>query len=80
MMHEACLFSITKCGIKMSSIYHSLMKNAKLYHLNIYLFQKCVLTQILEHLNSVDVQAHLPHLDQLPDFVLIRFLNHVVYS
>ena len=72
MGRKAWLFSKTKSGARMSSIYYSLVESAKLNRLDIHLYLEYVLTQIQEHPDSFDVQALLPYSDQLPDFIRIR--------
>lgn len=65
MGRKAWLFTNTKSGAKMSSIYYSLIESAKLNNLDIHGYIEFVLEEIKNH-DIIDIQALLPYLSTLP--------------
>lgn len=66
------LFSKTKSGAEMSSIYYSLIESAKLNHLDIHSYLEYILTQIQEEGKSVDYSKLLPYSPNLPEYLKIK--------
>lgn len=69
---KAWLFSNTKSGAKMSSIYYSLIESAKQNQLNIHKYLEYVLTQIQENPESPNYKAILPYSKELPEFIRVK--------
>lgn len=66
------LFSKTKSGAEMSSIYYSLVESAKMNELDIYNYLEYILSQIQDEGKSVDYSRLLPYSAELPEEVRIR--------
>lgn len=71
MGRKAWLFSNTKSGAEMSSVYYSLIESAKLNNLDIHDYLEYILTQIQNQGNQTDIQTLLPYFKGLPDTVRI---------
>lgn len=71
MGRKAWLFSNTKSGAKMSSIYYSLIESAKLNHLDIHGYLEYVLEEVKNN-DAVDIQAILPYSPTLPQQLKIK--------
>lgn len=69
---KAWLFSNTKSGAKMSSIYYSIIESAKQNQLNIHMYLEYILTQIQENPEAIDYKAILPYSNDLPDFIRVK--------
>lgn len=65
------LFSNTKSGAKMSSIYYSLIESAKMNHLDIHEYLEYILEEIQNNEN-MDYQKLLPYSNELPEHLRIR--------
>lgn len=72
MGRKAWLFSNTKSGAEMSSIYYSLIESAKLNDLDIHEYLEYVLTQIQEHPDQTDIQNLLPYSEELQTTIRVN--------
>lgn len=66
------LFSKTKSGAKMSSIYYSLVESAKMNELDVQDYIEYILTQIQDEGKSIDYSKLLPYSSELPEKVRIK--------
>ena len=66
------LFSNTKSGARMSSIYYSLMESAKLNHLDIHGYLEYVLEEIQNKGETLDYNKLLPYASELPKSLKIN--------
>lgn len=72
MGRKAWLFSKTKNGVEMSSIYYSLIESAKMNHLDIHGYLEYILTEIQNDPEGVDHKALLPYSPELPDTIRVK--------
>lgn len=72
MGRKAWLFSNTKSGAEMSSIYYSLIESAKLNDLDIHEYLEYVLTQLQENPGQTDIQYLLPYSKELPNIIRVN--------
>lgn len=68
---KAWLFSNTKSGAEMSSIYYSLIESAKLNNLDIHEYLEYVLSQLQENPDQTDIQNLLPYSKELPNIIRV---------
>lgn len=69
---KAWLFSNTKSGAEMSSIFYSLIESAKQNHLDIYGYLEHVLTQIQDNPELSDYRVLLPYAKELPNTIRVN--------
>ena len=69
---KAWLFSNTKSGAEVSSIYYSLIESAKLNQLDVFKYLEYILTQIQEEGEETDYSKLLPFSSELPDELKIK--------
>lgn len=72
MGRKAWLFSNTKSGAKMSSIYYSLIESAKYNGLNIHSYLEYILTQIQDHPDNPNYKRLLPYAKELPESLNVK--------
>lgn len=72
MGRKAWLFSNTKSGAEMSSIFYSLIESAKQNQLDIHGYIEYVLTQIQNSYEKPDYRALLPYAKELPDTIRVN--------
>ncbi|MGX8835662.1 transposase domain-containing protein, partial [Amedibacillus sp. YH-ame6] len=65
------LFTNTKSGAKMSSIYYSLIESAKLNNLDIHGYLEYILEEI-KNSETIDIQALLPYSPTIPQRLKIK--------
>lgn len=72
MGRKAWLFSKTKSGAKMSSIYYSIIESAKQNQLDIHRYLEYILTEIQENDENLDYKSLLPYSKELPESLRVK--------